>query len=464
MSSSSTTNHLVNNQRNGGRPQVINSNGRSSSIAHIYQIPTSSASPAFQHNLSSQKIPQTSAIYHHIHSNHPQHPNHQNQHIQQQEINYLSKTALKSQESSVSAALHKLNQHHTTMQQQTNNLLSKQRTYSTSAISSVHTNLHNDQATNLVNHSNRIDDLSRSMTTEQHQQMSHRGLASSNRFQNQDQLDRDNEETTIKEEELENDLEGFKKTELESSLERNLPIELSFLIRQQAYCMARMNYLDRQIKELQEASQQSQPHQQHIDSAPTQVSSSSNALNQRFHIHHSHQQQRLFNAHGQAVTTTTSKNGNFILSDDSGGEYSRATISDDDELSSLLDQIAKSVRPDQQTVHHHQQAVPIFVMGSPIVPIGYQYYDDLTASVPAVTKQQFAHHHPQPQPHLLHHQRRPSHQQFDKSISAIEQLVSQREKNQISNHLNSADNWLKMRSKTVFNGASNNKSNGKEEQ
>jgi hypothetical protein len=212
----------------------------------------------------------------------------------------------------------------------------------------------------------------------------------------QDQLDKDSEKTTTIMEELENDLEGYKNSELEaiSSLERNLPIELSFLIRQQAHCMAKMNYLDRQIRELKEAAN----YQQQVDM--NQVSSSS--ISNRNH----------------SSRPINNKNGNFILSDDSGGEYSRATVSDDDELSSLLDQIAKTVRPEQRSVNdnmlfncdnqiqhfqqqqqyqqqrissayntlisnqqqfpqppytiinpnqlHHQQAVPIFVMGSPI--------------------------------------------------------------------------------------------------
>jgi len=376
----------------------------------------------------------------------------------------------------------------------------------------------NRQSRNLTNKSNKIDDLSKIVSSTPSssarlQQPTHNSSPTpQNRLYNQtrsnqvkDRVEADNEHTTIKEDEVENDLNDSKKTDAEAlaSLERSLPIELSFLIRQQAYCMARMNYLDRQIKELQETSQKPQQHHHHyhspqqqrqqVDPTASQVSSSSATLNQRLHSHLNHHiqqqhqllyhQQRISNAHSGHIPATTAaptKNGNFILSDDSGGEYSRATISDDDELSSLLDQIAKSVRPDQSTtsastiVHHQHQAVPIFVMGSPIVPFGLQYYDDMPATgVPAaaVTMPQFAHHHRAPQlvqsqQPLLHRPpqaRRPSQlsQNFDRSISAIEQLVSQKERNQIADHLNSADNWLKMRSKMAFGGDDNNSGNEK---
>lgn len=337
----------------------------------------------------------------------------------------------------------------------------------------------------------------------QREQSSYKAAAHNSRHEHQQQRDRDSEETTTTvKEELENDLQACKTSELEaiSSLERNLPIELSFLIRQQAHCMARMNYLDRQIRELKDSARS----QQQVD--PNQVSSTS-ILNQ------GHSNRPTSNIVGTA-TMTHSKNGNFILSDDSGGEYSRATISDDDELSSLLDQIAKSVRPERgssminnsysqlqqqqqqrlaancsalignQHQHpqqpyaiintnqlHQQQAVPIFVMGSPIAvahpssinsnilpgvhfqpePRYNQYYEDLyyhngngaasngvtssiiTTSAHAIQK------HGQPQNGLRS-------QQFDNSISVIEQLVSQKEKRQIISQLKSADNWLKMRS------------------
>lgn len=343
-----------------------------------------------------------------------------------------------------------------------------------------------------------------------------RPTSGSSRLDQQQQLklqqqDRDSEETTTTtiKEELENDLQGCKTSELEaiSSLERNLPIELSFLIKQQAHCMARMNYLDRQIRELKEAAQS----QQQVEL--NQVTSTS-IPNQ------GHQHRPASNIVNAATTVAHTKNGNFILSDDSGGEYSRATMSDDDELSSLLDQIAKSVRPErgsgnsmpsnsynhpqqqqqqprlgtlvgnqnqqphqQQTAQqfqqsyaiinpnqlHQQQAIPIFVMGSPIAvahppsinsnilpgvhfqpePRYNQYYEDfyygnhvnssmassmIATLTPAMQRQAQAQH-----PNALRSQ------QFDSSISAIEQLVSQKEKRQIISQLKSADNWLKMR-------------------
>lgn len=304
------------------------------------------------------------------------------------------------------------------------------------------------------------------------------------------QLDRDNEEVATIIKELENDSEDLKDSELDS-LERNLPIELSFLIRQQAYCMAKMNYLDRQIRELKEAAHQ-------IDSTTPQVSSTS-IMNQ------SHPN-IIMSANPAAMTHT--KNGNFILSDDSGGEYSRATISDDDELSSLLDQIAKSIRPErsnfnainnQQSIAttnhsaiisnqpqqyaivnsnqlHHQQAVPIFVMGSPIA-VAHPASSINSNVLPGV--------HFQPEPRynqyyegfyyqnngyvtnpassLMHKQQNGGgikSQQFDNSISAIEQLVSQKEKRQIKSQLKSADNWLKMRSSGMCNSQNEGSING----
>lgn len=141
-----------------------------------------------------------------------------------------------------------------------------------------------------------------------------------------------------------NDLESsiHRDAELEPLLlpyERDLPIEISFLVRQQAFCMARINHLDKQIRELREARHQ-------------QVSTSSHACN---HLHqqqqHNHQQAEHHNqVHATSAGATagaSNKTGaNFIPSDDSGGEYSRATASDDDELSSLLDHIAKSFKTD----------------------------------------------------------------------------------------------------------------------
>lgn len=143
------------------------------------------------------------------------------------------------------------------------------------------------------------------------------------------------------------------------SFEKNLPVELSFLIRQQAYCMAKMNYLDRQIRELKQES--SKQHQQ-ISSAtsyPLSTATSnlrnnitSNNLIKTHHNSNNHLHSALSNdinnsQQQQLTGSTNPKNGNFVHSDDSGGEFSRATVSDDDELSSLLDQIAKSVRPER---------------------------------------------------------------------------------------------------------------------
>lgn len=309
----------------------------------------------------------------------------------------------------------------------------------------------------------------------------------------QDQLELDSEETTTIKEELENDLEGYDNSELEaiSSLERNLPVELSFLIRQQAYCFAKTNYLERQLKELRETMNQQQ--QVDMSRVPTASMQTRNHLSRPM-------------SNIPTSTMTHTKNGNFILSDDSGGEYSRATISDDDELSSLLDQIVKTVRPAQRVINdsmlinsdsqmqhprhqqqyqhqqrlptaynpimnnqqqpqqqpyaiintnqlHHQQAVPIFVMSSPIAvahpssinsnilpgvhfqpePRYNQYYEDLYAfnnTPPSTIAAPTAYRS----------------QHFDNSISAIEQLVSQKEKrHQIIQQMKSADNWLKMR-------------------
>lgn len=335
----------------------------------------------------------------------------------------------------------------------------------------------------------------------------------------QDQQDRSDDMVTVIREELEELADAFKDSDLEtlSSLEKNLPVELSFLIRQQAYCMARMNYLDRQVRELKEAKhnvpQASNHHQQH------------------------HQQQHQMNHHRLAGSSTAAhlKHGNgFIPSDDSGGEYSRATISDEDELSSLLDQIAKSVRPErgnlnhqnisvnhhqllqhqqQQQQHqaqlnsratnfsvisshhqphhqqyaiinpsqlhttHHQAAVPVFVMGSPIAvahpssissnilpgvhfqpePRYNQYYEDFysqnAAGLIGSNNNSSSTTHSmmntrQTMPQL---RPQPNTSQFDTSISAIEQLVNQKERRQIRSQLKSADNWLKMRSSTMCN-------------
>lgn len=283
----------------------------------------------------------------------------------------------------------------------------------------------------------------------------------------QDQQERDSDEVVIKEELEKLNVDGFKEPDLEAlgSLERSLPVEVSFLIRQQAYCMARMNYLDRQLRELKESNKHAVSSQQ-SPSTSVKQSHTSRTTNPASHM----------------------KNGNFIPSDDSGGEYSRATISDDDELSSLLDQIAKSVtRPvrniDQNVSNNqqranfsvisnqpqqfailnsnqlHHQAVPVFVMGSPIAvahpssissnvlpgvhfqpePRYNQYYEDFYVT------------HNSPASSSINRHNGIRSQQFDSSISAIEQLVSQKEKQQIKNQLKTADNWLKMRSSDSYN-------------
>lgn len=306
------------------------------------------------------------------------------------------------------------------------------------------------------------------------------------------QQDREDTVTIIREE-LEELADAFKDTELETlgSLEKNLPVELSFLIRQQAYCMARMNYLDRQIRELKEAKHQV-PHQQQA-------------------------QQVNHRAHSNGLMTGNIKHGNgFIPSDDSGGEYSRATISDEDELSSLLDQIAKSVKPERNmnqctsVNHHHHQlqqhqlssranynvitsqpqqyaiinpgqlhthqattALPVFVMSSPIAvahpssissnilpgvhfqpePRYNQYYEDFYTQSNNNNASNSTHSMMNTRPsNGLHNLRpQPNTSQFDTSLSAIEQLVNQKERRQIRAQLKSADNWLKMRSSTMCN-------------
>lgn len=335
------------------------------------------------------------------------------------------------------------------------------------------------------------------------------------------------------------------------SFEKNLPVELSFLIRQQAYCMARMNYLDRQIRELKQET--GKHHQQNssnssypLGAAPASAGATTNSRNNitsnnliKTHHnsnnhHHSALSSDINNTQQQhANQATNPKNGNFVHSDDSGGEFSRATISDDDELSSLLDQIAKSVRPERnlsqssanltshhQHLQHHQHmrtptqqpatmyastmlasstvkaqapnqpytiinpgqlhhphhphshqttaAVPVFVMSSPIAvahpssisstvlpgvhfqpePRYNQYYEDFyghPSSPSTTTMNRYQHAGVS----------RGQHHQFDTSISAIEQLVSQREKKQIKTQLRCADNWLKMRSSTLNNLSSN---------
>ena len=338
------------------------------------------------------------------------------------------------------------------------------------------------------------------------------------------QTDRDSEEVvaTTMRAEME-DVMVYKEAGVEAlnSLERNLPIELSFLIRQQAFCMARMNYLDRQIRELRESNH----HRHQADSTTPQVSSTS-IMNHHHHQHHNQSQYHHQKAHQMMMSNAAiahTKNGDLILSDDSGGEYSRATISDDDELSSLLDQIAKSIRPEQRSSlanglgnnmsishqkrsvanysaiisnqpqqyaiinpnqpypHHHQQTVPIFVMGSPIAvahpssissnvlpgvhfqpePRYNQFYEDFYCQPPT----NMATNSGSTMVHSMRQKASSGHrsQQFDSSITAIEQLVSQKEKRQIQSQLRSADNWLKMRSSSLaykhndssFNNAGN---------
>jgi hypothetical protein len=258
-----------------------------------------------------------------------------------------------------------------------------------------------------------------------------------------------------------------KNCELEAikSLEHKLPIELSFLIRQQAYCKAELNYLQRQIREIKESAN----HQQQVDinrvpstSMSNRIHSrpvdnnrvSSTSMSSRIHsrpvdsnrVPSTSMSNRIFSRPIDNIAASTmahTKNGNFILSDDSGGDYSRATMSDDDELSSLLDQIAKTVLPDQRnrsinshsqvqylqqqqqphqqpyTIINHQQAVPILVMSSPIAVAHPSSISSNT--LPGV------------------------HFHFDTSISAVEQLVSRKEKRQIASQLKAADNWLNMR-------------------
>lgn len=329
------------------------------------------------------------------------------------------------------------------------------------------------------------------------------------------------------------------------SLERDLPIELSFLMRQHAFCLARMNYLDRQIRELRTEVKQSAPIVLPTNNTPSSIPP----------FHQSHNGQNMVDnqlSHRLAATTincninpaaSNNKNGNFIPSDDSGGEYSRATISDEDELSSLLDQIAKSLRPEtrgnqtiignnhlginanqmpaqsghlmaqqQHQLHrmnygvlnnpnyshipqqpHHQQhqqpfafltntshlnthqAVPVFVaMSSPIALAHHpsaginssilpgvhfqpefrynQYYEDSfvqnnhpssSSSSTMLNNQMNNRQHQSQALGKL--------QQFDSNISALEQLVSQKEKRQIKSQLKSADNWLKMQTTGLSN-------------
>lgn len=287
----------------------------------------------------------------------------------------------------------------------------------------------------------------------------------------QEQQERDSDEVVIKEELEKLNLDGFKESDLEtlSSLERSLPVELSFLIRQQAFCMARMNYLDRQIRELKETNKHAVSFQQ----------SPSTSVNQSHTI--------------RTNAASHIKNGNFIPSDDSGGEYSRATISDEDELSSLLDQIAKSVRPvrnidqnvsnNQQRANHsvisnqpqqyailhsnqlHHQAVPVLLMGS---PIAVAHPSSISSNVlPGVHFQPEARYnqyyedfyvHNGPSSSSINRQNGIRSQQFDSNISAIEQRVSQKEKRQFKNQLETADNWLKMRFSDLYN-LNNNFSN-----
>lgn len=175
--------------------------------------------------------------------------------------------------------------------------------------------------------------------------------------QNQNQRERDSDEVVIndvgqKSQPCTNNTDNpntegsLDKPDLDTlgSLERELPVELSFLIRQQAYCIARMNYLDRQIRELKSEAQQSTAIP---TTAMTACASSPPFQHSNIPQMSSRTSQRLVatNNHPAGIHL---KNGNFIPSDDSGGEYSRATISDEDELSSLLDQIAKSLKPENR--------------------------------------------------------------------------------------------------------------------
>lgn len=401
----------------------------------------------------------------------------------------------------------------------------KQRTFSASAIMApnphhTHTHAHNHhQHQNHSSNHRRQDELG--STNLYSNQTRHNSSQDGQQVSSQHQSDRGSEEvaTIAIREELENDLDGFKEGELDtlSSLERTLPIELSFLIKQQAYCMARMNYLDRQIRELRESANQVDSHTAHVSSTSNNRMIPNHPQNHHNnHHHHHHHNNHHHHQQNPATIMTHTKNGNFILSDDSGGEYSRATISDDDELSSLLDQIVKTVKPErgaganfaaghgsiqqQQQLHHlqqprsvatanytaitsqpgqqyafvnpsqihhphYQQAVPIFVMGSPVA-VAHPASSISSNVLPGV--------HFQPEPRYNQYYegfycqnygqppsgsslvqqrsattggglRGPSNQHFDNSMSAIEQLVSQKEKRQIKSQLRSADNWLRMR-------------------
>lgn len=337
------------------------------------------------------------------------------------------------------------------------------------------------------------------------------------------------------------------KTDLDTlgSLERELPVELSFLIRQQAYCLARINYLERQIRELK--SEAKHQNQQQLTNIMANASASSSPPFHHYtpHIPNQNSATNQFSQRLAASSTTNignniaginHKNGNFIPSDDSGGEYSRATISDEDELSSLLDQIAKSLRPEARgnhlpsqitpgsnnmagsnhlfsqsshlhhqspqranfgalnhfachqpaqhqpytfisnaghlNSHHPQQAVPVLVaMSSPIALAHHHPASGISSSIlPGVHFQPEIRYNQYYEDSFVHNNMSSSSsttmlnhpinrpysglnkmQQFDNSISALEHLVSQKEKRQIKSQLKSADNWLKMQATGLSN-------------
>lgn len=114
-----------------------------------------------------------------------------------------------------------------------------------------------------------------------------------------------------------------------SSHDTELRPEILFLVRKHAEAIDRINKLEKRIEQIELS-------KSNVSSPETSVKC--NVMSPE--VSHSR-------------TNQISCKERNTTSDDSGGEYSRATISDDDELSSLLDQIAKY----SKQIHQNQRQV-----------------------------------------------------------------------------------------------------------
>ena len=107
--------------------------------------------------------------------------------------------------------------------------------------------------------------------------------------------------------------------------------EILFLIKAQAKAIAKINALQKKVEQLEQTISQQKKNENITPQMTTASASSAKAVNS---------------------SNPTNSKERIAISDDSGGEYSRATTtSDDDELSLLLDQIA---RRSQQLQSTHQ--------------------------------------------------------------------------------------------------------------